>query len=168
MNWSKRLFAASALIALTSAWAESLAADTAEAAYVAEPTFSQPVYGETQYLFGNGNDGINIAAPLGTPVRASADGVVKIVTDELKSYGNLIVIAHSGSYQTVYAHVDHAVVSIGQSVKQGDVIATVGQSGNAKIPMLHFEIRRQAIPQNPSLYLPCRCIWKRIDFAALQ
>ena len=115
-----------------------------------------------------GNDGINIAAPLGTPVRASADGVVKIVTDDLKSYGNLIVIAHSGSYQTVYAHVDHTAVSIGQSVKQGDVIATVGQSGNAKIPMLHFEIRRQAIPQNPSLYLPCRCIWKRIDFAALQ
>ena len=168
MDCWKSLFAAIMVISLAFAWAKNTAADSTEAASMAEPTFSQPVYGETQYLFGNGNEGINIAAPLGTPVSASADGVVKIVSDELKSFGNVIVIVHSGSFSTVYAHLDHTAVAAGQSVKQGEVIASVGQSGNAAMPMLHFEIRKVGTPQNPSLYLPCRCFLDRIEFASLR
>jgi murein DD-endopeptidase MepM/ murein hydrolase activator NlpD len=91
---------------------------------------------------GKRNDGVNIAAPVGTPVRAAADGEVVYRGAELDGYGNLLLIKHEDGFVTAYAHNDVMLVKKGDMVRQGQVIAKVGQTGAASEPQLHFEIRQ--------------------------
>lgn len=120
--------------------------------------FIWPVDGEIISGFGirNGvpHDGIDIKAPEGTPIRAAYDGKVIYSGDELKGYGNLIIIKHPGDYATVYAHNRINYVRDGDFVRKGQIIGEVGKTGNATTPHLHFEIRWKAKPQNPVLLLP--------------
>ena len=99
------------------------------------------------------NDGINVAAPNGSPVRAAENGVVAYAGDELKGFGNLLLIRHSDGWMTAYAHLDKMLVERGQSVVQGQTIATVGKTGSVDVPQLHFEIRRGSRALDPADYL---------------
>ena len=95
------------------------------------------------------NDGINIAAPAGTPVRAAESGVVAYTGGDLKGFGKLVLIKHSGGYVTAYAHNSQVLVKRGETVRRGDVIARVGETGSVNTPQLHFEIRKDAKPVDP-------------------
>jgi murein DD-endopeptidase MepM/ murein hydrolase activator NlpD len=122
------------------------------------PTFVWPVSGRVIADFGanaNGgkNDGINIAAAWGTPIHASAAGTVSYAGSELKDYGNLVLVKHSGGYTTAYAHAERLVVSRGDLVTRGQVIGYAGQTGDVSTPQLHFEIRSATTPVNPRSYL---------------
>jgi murein DD-endopeptidase MepM/ murein hydrolase activator NlpD len=122
------------------------------------PGFRWPVRGRVIAGFGpkpNGlqNDGINLAVPEGTPVKAADDGVVAYAGSELKGYGNLVLVRHSNGFVTAYAHTSEIMVKRGDSVKRGQVIAKSGQTGNVASPQLHFEIRKGATPVDPSQYL---------------
>src|SRR5579875_362515 len=102
---------------------------------------------------GTHNDGINIAAPKGTPVRAADAGVVVYAGNELRGYGNLILIKHVGGWMTAYAHNANLLVKRGETVKRGQEIATVGATGIVTEPKLHFEIRRGTEVLDPMQYL---------------
>ena len=104
-------------------------------------------YGST--ASGERNDGINIAAPYGEPIHAAADGTVTYVGNDLKSYGNLILISHDGNYVTAYAHAERMLVSRGEHVVKGQIIGYAGNTGDVSSPQLHFEIRRGIQPVNP-------------------
>ncbi len=109
--------------------------------------FDWPVQGRVIGSFGlsqagKRNDGVNIAAPVGTPVRAAADGEVVYRGSELEGYGNLLLIKHEDGFVTAYAHNDAMLVKKGDRVRKGQVIAKVGQTGSAGEPQLHFEIRQ--------------------------
>lgn len=98
---------------------------------------------------GSHNDGINIAAPRGTEVRAADGGVVAYAGDELRGYGNLILIRHNNNLVTAYAHADAITVKRGDDVKRGEVIAKVGSTGGVDAPQLHFEVRDGQKPVDP-------------------
>jgi murein DD-endopeptidase MepM/ murein hydrolase activator NlpD len=120
--------------------------------------FRWPVRGRVIAGFGpkaNGlqNDGINVAVPEGTPVKAAEDGVVAYAGNELKGYGNLVLVRHSNGFVTAYAHASELLVKRGDAVKRGQVIAKSGQTGSVTAPQLHFEIRKGATPVDPSQYL---------------
>ena len=120
--------------------------------------FVMPVSGTVIAGFGSTgggqrNDGINIAAASGTPIHAAADGVVTYAGNELKGYGNLILIKHGDTYVTAYAHTNSIGVARGQRVAKGDVIGTVGETGDVTRPQLHFEIRRNMKPIDPRAIL---------------
>ena len=122
------------------------------------PTFRWPVRGRVITTYGaktNGkqNDGINVAVPEGTPVKAAEDGVVAYSGNELKGYGNLVLIRHSNGYVTAYAHASELLVKRGDIIKRGQVIAKSGQSGEAGSPQLHFEIRKGSSPVDPLQFL---------------
>jgi murein DD-endopeptidase MepM/ murein hydrolase activator NlpD len=122
------------------------------------PTFRWPVRGKVITTYGaktNGksNDGINLAVPEGTPVKAAEDGVVAYSGNELKGYGNLVLIRHSNGYVTAYAHASELLVKRGDSIKRGQVIAKSGQSGEVASPQLHFEIRKGSNPVDPLQFL---------------
>jgi len=95
------------------------------------------------------NDGINIAAPLGSEIKASENGVVVYVGNQLRGYGNLLLLRHSGGWVSAYAHTSRFRVKQGDRVRQGDVIAEVGRSGNVDRPQLHFELRKGTRAINP-------------------
>ena len=99
------------------------------------------------------NDGIDIAAPIGEPVHAAADGVCIAAGEEIQTYGKLVVIRHDGGYVTVYADNSELEVKEGDKVRRGQIIARSGQSGGAASPRLHFELHRdgQAIDPIKSL-----------------
>jgi hypothetical protein len=103
---------------------------------------------------GRPHEGIDLPAPIGTPVFAAADGRVAYAGNGIRGYGNLVVVKHNGDLLTVYAHNSVLLVSEGQPVHAGDRIALVGQSGHATGPHLHFEVRRGQIPRDPMSYLP--------------
>jgi murein DD-endopeptidase MepM/ murein hydrolase activator NlpD len=110
-------------------------------------------YGATDS--GERNDGINIAAAQGAPVRASASGTVSYCGNELKGYGNLVLIKHDNGYITAYAHVDSFVVNRADRVLAGQVIAYAGSTGDVTSPQLHFEIRgSNQRPVDPVALLP--------------
>jgi murein DD-endopeptidase MepM/ murein hydrolase activator NlpD len=122
------------------------------------PTFRWPVRGKVITAFGakaNGksNDGINLAVPEGTPVKAADDGVVTYSGNELKSYGNLVLVKHPNGYVTAYAHASELLVKRGDTIKRGQVIAKSGQSGEVQSPQLHFEIRKGQSPVDPLQFL---------------
>jgi murein DD-endopeptidase MepM/ murein hydrolase activator NlpD len=122
------------------------------------PTFRWPVRGKVITSYGaktNGksNDGINLAVPEGTPVKAAEDGVVAYSGNELKGYGNLVLVRHSNGYVTAYAHASELLVKRGDSIKRGQVIAKSGQSGEVGSPQLHFEIRKGSSPVDPLQFL---------------
>lgn len=102
---------------------------------------------------GRRNEGINIAAPAGTPVRAAADGEVVYRGSELDGYGNLLLIRHDDGFVTAYAHNDVMLVRKGQKVQKGQVIAKVGQTGAVSEPQLHFEIRQNLKSVDPLAFL---------------
>ncbi|MBO5997733.1 MAG: M23 family metallopeptidase [Alphaproteobacteria bacterium] len=104
---------------------------------------------------GNGrrNDGINISAKKGTPIKAAENGVVAYSGNELKGFGNLVLIKHSDGWITAYAHADKISVKKGMTVKKGQVIGEVGNTGNVKTPQLHFEVRKGTKASNPINYL---------------
>ena len=104
--------------------------------------------------WGKPHEGIDLPAPVGTPVFAAADGEVVYAGNGIRGYGNLIVIQHAGDLLTVYAHNSVLLVSQGQPVRAGDRIALVGQSGHATGPHLHFEVRSGQIPRDPMSFLP--------------
>ena len=123
-----------------------------------EERFLWPVEGRILSPFGdnpNGgrNDGINISVPRGTPVHAADAGEVSYVGNELKGYGNLILIRHDNGFVTAYAHADGIHVKRGEHVERGQVIATVGDTGNVSQPQLHFELRHGTTPVDPTPYL---------------
>lgn len=99
------------------------------------------------------NDGINIAAPRGAPVRAAKSGVVAYAGNELRGFGNLLLIKHSNGWVTAYAHTDKILVKRGDRVGKGQIIARVGKTGAVSRPQLHFEMRRGKRPVNPKRFL---------------
>ncbi len=99
------------------------------------------------------NDGINIAAPAGAPVRAAEAGVVVYAGNQLRAYGNLILVLHDGGWTTAYAHNGALLVGRGAVVERGQVIARVGSSGNVGAPQSHFELRRGATAVDPVQHL---------------
>jgi murein DD-endopeptidase MepM/ murein hydrolase activator NlpD len=122
------------------------------------PTFRWPVRGKVITTYGaktNGksNDGINLAVPEGTPVKAAEDGVVAYSGNELKGYGNLVLVRHSNGYVTAYAHASELLVKRGDAIKRGQIIAKSGQSGEVGSPQLHFEIRKGSSPVDPLQFL---------------
>jgi murein DD-endopeptidase MepM/ murein hydrolase activator NlpD len=122
------------------------------------PTFRWPVRGKVITSYGaktNGkaNDGINLAVPEGTPVKAADDGVVAYSGNELKGYGNLVLVRHANGYVTAYAHASELLVKRGDTIKRGQVIAKSGQSGEVSSPQLHFEIRKGSSPVDPLQFL---------------
>jgi murein DD-endopeptidase MepM/ murein hydrolase activator NlpD len=140
---------------------EELSAETpvkATEATGALPTFRWPVRGKVITSYGaktNGkaNDGINLAVPEGTPVKAAEDGVVAYSGNELKGYGNLVLVRHSNGYVTAYAHASELLVKRGETIKRGQIIAKSGQSGEVGSPQLHFEIRKGSSPVDPLQFL---------------
>jgi murein DD-endopeptidase MepM/ murein hydrolase activator NlpD len=122
------------------------------------PAFRWPVRGRIIAGFGpktNGqqNDGINLAVPEGTPIKAAEDGVVAYSGNELKGYGNLVLIRHPNGFVTAYAHASELMVKRGDTIKRGQVIARSGQTGTVSSPQLHFEIRKGSAPVDPTQYL---------------
>lgn len=99
------------------------------------------------------HDGIDIGAPAGTIVRASREGTV-IYSDQLRGYGNVVLLEHRGGFVTVYAHHSENLVREGRQVRQGEVIARVGRTGRTTGPNLHFEIRKDNVARNPVYFLP--------------
>jgi murein DD-endopeptidase MepM/ murein hydrolase activator NlpD len=122
------------------------------------PGMRWPVRGKVISGFGpkpNGlkNEGINIAVPEGTSIRAADSGVVAYAGNELKGYGNLVLIRHDNGYVTAYAHAKELFVKRGDTVKRGDVIAKAGQTGSVSSPQLHFEVRKGAVALDPMKFL---------------
>lgn len=121
--------------------------------------FAWPVRGTVISHFGvigkgRTNDGINIKAPLGTAVKAADKGTVAYAGNELKGFGNLILIKHDDGWITAYAHNDRLFVKKGQRVARGEKIANVGSTGGVNTPQLHFEVRSGKKAVNPQKYLP--------------
>lgn len=101
------------------------------------------------------HDGVDIAAPRGLPITAAAAGEV-IYAGRLRGYGNVVIVDHGRGYASVYAHNERNLVRAGARVGDGETIATVGQTGQASGPHLHFEIRKDNVARNPLRYLPAR------------
>src|SRR5712671_123950 len=151
----------SARLAQATATPEDVSAATpvkATEATGALPTFRWPVRGKVITSYGaktNGmaNEGINLSVPEGTPVRAAEDGVVGYSGNDVKSYGNLVLVRHSNGYVTAYAHASEVLVKRGDAIKRGQIIAKSGQSGEVGSPQLHFEIRKGSSPVDPLQFL---------------
>ncbi|GAB4367538.1 MAG: hypothetical protein Kow00114_26290 [Kiloniellaceae bacterium] len=124
-------------------------------------SFLWPVHGPLLSSFGakaggEHNDGINIAAPRGTPVRAAENGVVAYAGEELKGFGKLLLVKHADGWVTAYAHNEELLVAPGDLVQRGQTIARVGSSGHVDRPQLHFEVRRGTRAVNPETQLSPR------------
>jgi len=122
-------------------------------------SFAWPVRGAILSRFGPGesgakNNGIDISAPAGTPIRAAADGVVAYAGDKVAVFGGLVLLNHGSSWVSAYGHASRVDVVRGQKVTKGQVIGLVGDTGYASKPKLHFELRRDRVPVNPIGQLP--------------
>jgi murein DD-endopeptidase MepM/ murein hydrolase activator NlpD len=118
------------------------------------PEFRWPARGRIiQGFKAGGNDGINIAVPEGTSVKAAESGVVAYAGSELKGYGNLVLIRHPNGFVSAYANNGELDVKRGDNVKRGQIIAKSGQSGNVSSPQLHFELRKGSTPVDPTNFL---------------
>ena len=120
--------------------------------------FLWPVQGKVVAGFGAQgkgyhNDGINISAPRGAEVRAADNGVVAYAGNELRGFGNLLLIKHSGGWVTAYAHNDKLLVKRGQKVRRGQIISKVGSTGAVSRPQLHFELRKRNKAVDPTRWL---------------
>ena len=110
----------------------------------------EPPYGSYPHF----HTGIDLVAPFGSPVFAADDGVVALVGATSTGYGNYVVIAHAGGFDTLYGHLSTALVSVGQVVTQGTPVGLEGSTGNSTGPHLHFELRVNQRPVDPTPYLP--------------
>ncbi|WP_246725287.1 M23 family metallopeptidase [Beijerinckia sp. L45] len=132
----------------------SLPPQAAVASGSANPEFRWPARGRIiQGFKSGGNDGINIAVPEGTAVKAAESGVVAYAGSEIKGFGNLVLIRHPNGYVSAYANNGSIDVKRGEQVKRGQTIAKSGQSGNVASPQLHFELRKGSTPVDPTQYL---------------
>ncbi|MEI9987059.1 MAG: M23 family metallopeptidase [Aliidongia sp.] len=144
---------------MADASAAAVAAAVANHADPVSPIFLWPVRGHLLSVFGTAaggthNDGINIAAPAGTTVSAAEGGVVAYAGNELRGFGNLLLIKHADGWVTAYAHNDVLLVKKGQKVRRGEPIARVGSSGGVTQAQLHFELRRGTKAIDPLDHLP--------------
>ncbi len=135
-------------------------AEQAIADFAPNERFLWPVEGPVLMAYGprrsgGDNDGINIAAPRGTPVSAAANGVV-VFAERQGNYGNLVLIRHGNGFASAYAHLEKIIVEKDMVVQKGDMIGTVGSSGKIKGPQLHFQVRRSSKAVDPERYLPER------------
>lgn len=112
-----------------------------------------PVRGRVVANYGKGSDGINISVPEGTPIKAAENGVVIYSGDGLKEFGNTVLVRHDNGLVTVYGNASKLDVQRGQKVKRGEQLGTSGMTGNATTPMLHFEVRKNSTPVDPTKYL---------------
>ena len=110
----------------------------------------EPPYGSYAHF----HTGIDLVEPFGSPVFAADDGVVALVGSSSSGYGNYVVIAHSGGLDTLYGHLSTSLVKVGQVVTQGTPVGLEGSTGNSTGAHLHFELRINQVPVNPTLYLP--------------
>ena len=108
------------------------------------------------------HDGIDIAGAEGSPIRVIEKGEV-IYSDQIRGYGNIVIVRHSDGIVSVYAHNQVNLVHAGQNVEQGEVIAKVGSTGRVTGPHLHFEIRKNNVAQDPLGYLPQLCCFPASD-----
>ena len=120
--------------------------------------FAWPVKGKIVSSYGAKakglqNDGINIAAPKGTPVKASENGVVAYAGNEIRGFGNLVLVKHAGGWVSAYAHNDTVLVKRGDKVSKGQQIAKVGSTGSVGTPQLHFELRKGSTTVDPQKFL---------------
>ncbi len=123
--------------------------------------FAWPVDGRVISRFGGKpggmrNDGINIATRRGAAVRAADDGVVAYAGNELKGFGNMLLLRHADGWMTAYAHNEKVLVKLGDRVRRGQVVARAGSSGNVTSPQLHFEIRKGTVAVDPARHLEAR------------
>lgn len=102
---------------------------------------------------GANNDGINLAVPAGTPVKAAEKGTVIYAGNELQGYGNLVLIQHKDGWVSAYAHNETLMVKRGETVQRGQVIAKAGATGSVSQPQLHFELRKGSQPVDPLPHL---------------
>ncbi|ACB82846.1 Peptidase M23 [Methylorubrum populi BJ001] len=117
-------------------------------------SFRWPAKGRIINGYGSGgNEGINIAVPEGTPVKAAEDGTVAYAGSDVKGYGKLVLVRHNNGYVSAYAHNGELDVRPGEKVKRGQTIAKSGATGNVTSPQLHFEIRKGATPVDPMPHL---------------
>ncbi len=121
--------------------------------------FIWPVNGRVLSSFGAKasalhNDGLNIAAPMGAPVRAADNGVVAYAGNKIRGFGNMLLIKHAGGLITAYAHADKLLVARGDVVSRGQVVARVGKTGDIDAPQLHFEVRQGSQAVDPRKFLP--------------
>lgn len=121
-------------------------------------TFRWPVRGRIISGFGSKpsgqrNDGINLAVPEGTSVKAAEAGTVIYAGNELEGYGNLVLVRHADDWVSAYAHNSQIKVKKGDKVRRGQTVATAGMSGSVTSPQVHFELRKKAKPVNPLDYL---------------
>lgn len=141
--------------------ATGAASSVSPATVAAAPKFAWPLQGPVLSAYGpkaqgQNNDGLNIGAPKGAPVQAAAPGTVVYAGDEMKGFGNLVLIRHKDGWITAYAHLDRMIVDKDSVVAQGDMIGTVGSTGGVSAPQLHFEIRQDGKPIDPSPFLAGR------------
>ena len=126
----------------------------------AERIFSWPLCGRLTSGFGprkrNFHDGIDLAAPVGTPVHAAGDGHVAF-SGTLRGYGKVVILKHANEFHTVYAHHHRNRVKKGARVRRGDIIGEVGVTGRVTGPSLHFEIRKGRVARDPIPYLAAKC-----------
>ncbi len=138
----------------------SIARDTPVPAEPIDELLLWPINGSINSGFGargaGFHDGIDIGAPEGTPIRAAEKGEV-IYSDQIRGYGNIVIVRHTAGIVSVYAHNQVNLVHEGQSVDRGEVIARVGSTGRVTGPHLHFEIRKNNAAQDPMRYLPQLC-----------
>lgn len=137
---------------------QQMVSDNQPAAEAGSLSFRWPVKGRVISGYGSKpgglrNEGINIAVPEGTDVRSAEAGVVAYAGNELKGYGNLVLIRHDGGWVTAYAHNKDLFVKRGDTVKRGDVIAKAGQTGSVSSPQVHFEVRKGATAMDPMRFL---------------
>ncbi len=146
--------------ALDRGWESARAAPRRFPNDAGEQKFIWPVSGAIHSHFGRRgssfHDGIDIAAPAGTPIHAVEGGEV-IYSDQLRGYGNLVIVRHAHGFLSVYAHNEKNLVREGQQLARGDIIARVGSTGRVTGPHLHFEIRRHNKAQDPLDYIPPLC-----------
>jgi murein DD-endopeptidase MepM/ murein hydrolase activator NlpD len=129
---------------------------------VVEPS-GWPVDGRLMGAFGDRTDpfsgegafhrGVDISAPTGTPVHATAEGIIVHADASLSGFGRLVVVNHPGGYQTYYAHLSRIFVRVGQEVRRGELVGAVGSTGRVTAPHLHYEVRIDGLARNPSRYL---------------
>ena len=120
--------------------------------------FIWPIRGNVVVPFGSKEDGVSIKGIViesqeGQSVVAARDGRVSFVDEKLKGYGKTVILEHAGGYSTVYARNSEICVTLGQQVRQGEVIAKVGRAGRGNLPQLYFELRRKTRAENPVSYL---------------
>lgn len=122
-------------------------------------SFGWPTKGKIVSRFGPGasgarNNGVDIGIPVGTPIKASADGVIAYAGDRVAVFGGLVLITHGGGWVSAYGHASRVDVVRGQKIRKGEVIGLSGDSGYASTPKLHFELRKDRAPVNPLNHLP--------------